>query len=318
MHIIVTGSSGFIGYHLIKKLLELGFKVTGIDNHNDYYDQILKKKRCSALKSDNFTFVNADISELKDIGNDFDIAINLAAQAGVRVSKEREYLYKKTNINGFKSFVELCEKNNINKIIYASSSSVYSDDEKKKFVEDAVNLNPKSIYGQSKLQNEIFADEFSKRQSIKFLGLRFFSVYGPWGRPDMAYFIFTESLKKGNKITLYDNGKMLRDMTYIDDIVDGIIGSVQHITSNKMLNHEIFNLGNDCPISTISLLETIEKILGIKSKRIMKASENEAFFTHANIEKAKKILAYNPKTDLNEGIRKFIEWHNWYSKNEKA
>jgi UDP-glucuronate 4-epimerase len=256
--------------------------------------------------------MDLDTMEIPD--NNYDLAINLAAQAGVRVKKENEYLYQKTNIDGFKKFVDRCIENGIKKVIYASSSSVYSDIEGTKFSESSSLLEPKSFYGLSKLANEQLADEMSQKHDLSFVGLRFFSVYGPWGRPDMAYYLFTEKIKKNETLTLFNQGKMSRDMTYIDDIIDGIVASINLITSSLNAKHEIINLGNDKPISTKKLLKTIESELMQQASVKYAKTTNEAFFTHADIEKAKKTLAYNPKIQFETGIRKFLEWHDEYNK----
>ena len=314
MKILITGSSGFIGFHLANKLLELGHDVTGIDNHNEYYDSNLKRNRNKISISKNLKFFNMDLDTMEIPDNNYDLAINLAAQAGVRVKKENEYLYQKTNIDGFKKFVDRCIENGIKKIIYASSSSVYSDIEGTKFSESSSLLEPKSFYGLSKLANEQLADEMSQKHDLSFVGLRFFSVYGPWGRPDMAYYLFTEKIKKNETLTLFNQGKMSRDMTYIDDIIDGIVASINLITSSLNAKHEIINLGNDKPISTKKLLKTIESELMQQASVKYAKTTNEAFFTHADIEKAKKTLAYNPKIQFETGIRKFLEWHDEYNK----
>jgi|TARA_Y100000992_G_C21258363_1_gene489822 UDP-glucuronate 4-epimerase len=314
MKILITGSSGFIGFHLANKLLELGHDVTGIDNHNEYYDSNLKRNRNKISISKNLKFFNMDLDTMEIPDNNYDLAINLAAQAGVRVKKENEYLYQKTNIDGFKKFVDRCIENGIKKVIYASSSSVYSDIEGTKFSESSSLLEPKSFYGLSKLANEQLADEMSQKHDLSFVGLRFFSVYGPWGRPDMAYYLFTEKIKKNETLTLFNQGKMSRDMTYIDDIIDGIVASINLITSSLNAKHEIINLGNDKPISTKKLLKTIESELMQQASVKYAKTTNEAFFTHADIEKAKKTLAYNPKIQFETGIRKFLEWHDEYNK----
>ena len=318
MKILVTGSSGFIGYHVVKQLIKKGHYVYGVDNHNEYYCSKIKEDRNNLNLNKNFFFLKADINNLPKFSNtNFDLVIHLAAQAGVRVLPKFRKFYKTTNINGFKSICNFCHENNINKIIYASSSSVYSDSGKEKFSESCTKLTPKSQYGSSKLENETFATRFAKKNDISMIGLRFFSVYGPYGRPDMAYFSFTESIKNGSMITLYDNGNMLRDMTYIDDIVDGIMKSIDYISKEKINGkNEIFNLGNERPIKTIDVLNTIESLLNKKSKIKLMPSKNEALRTHANISKAKKVLGYSPQTSFNDGIKNFITWHNQYE-NEK-
>jgi len=310
MKILVTGSSGFIGFHVAKKLLEKGYQVHGIDNHNDYYSISLKETRKKILEHLGLNFQMLDINDISQLTSNFDLVINLAAQAGVRVPKEKEYLYKHSNIEGFKSVCDFCNKRNINKLIYASSSSVYSDVSKGKFKESSTQLVPKSEYGRSKLKNEEFANYFSTETNIKMIGLRFFSVYGPYGRPDMAYYLFSESIMNNKPIKLNNDGLMLRDMTYIDDVVDGIIGSVDFICSKKCtIKNELFNLGNDRPVSTKELLRILEFNLRKKTKKIKFETKNESLFTHADISRAKNLLGYNPKVSLEEGIKKFLNWY---------
>ncbi len=317
MKILVTGASGFIGYHLVKSLLKNDHRVIGIDNHNDYYDPALKELRNKNNTSKNYELFKQDINNINLKKRDFDLAINLAAQAGVRIPKKNEYLYKHTNINGFKSFCNFCKNNNINKIIYASSSSVYSDFNYEKFSETSKILEPKSEYGASKLSNEAYANKFAKKEGIKFIGLRFFTVYGPFGRPDMAYYSFTDSLKNNKKIFLNNNGKMLRDMTYIDDIIKGIMLAIDFIfkKSNEGRN-EIFNLGNDSPISTKFLLETLENKLNTRANIEINFTSNELLRTHADISKAKNLLGYDPKISFNDGIKEFLIWHKTYYENK--
>ena len=311
MRIFVTGSSGFIGFHLVKKLLNDGHSVVGIDDHNDYYNPALKFKRLSLLNSNNFIFYETDINNIHISEENFDLAINLAAQAGVRVPKEKEHLYKHSNIDGFESFCNFCKKNKINKILYASSSSVYSDIDEGKFCETSTPLKPKSKYGESKLLNEIYASNFIKSYDASIIGLRFFSVYGPFGRPDMAYYAFSKAIKDKEIINLNNNGNMYRDMTFIDDIIDGICGAIDYVSSVQSKN-EIFNLGNDNPIKTSDLLNRIEQIIGKKALINLYKTENEAFKTHADITKAKNLLGYDPRVCFDEGIERFLEWHSHY------
>ena len=233
MKILVTGSSGFIGFHLVNNLLKSGHHVTGIDNHNDYYDPSLKEYRKSLLECDNFTFYQQDINNMSLDDSNFDLAINLAAQAGVRVKKTKQHLYKHSNTIGFESFCEFCVAKKIKKVLYASSSSVYADDDSGKFIEDSTNIKPKSLYGQSKLSNETYASKLVQKNDISVVGLRFFSVYGPLGRPDMAYYIFTKALKNDMSISLHNNGNMSRDMTYIDDIIQGINGAISYLLKSE-------------------------------------------------------------------------------------
>jgi UDP-glucuronate 4-epimerase len=313
MKVLVTGSSGFIGFHLIKRLLNAGHKVVGIDDNNSYYNPKLKLNRLALLGPKNFTFHEADINHIPITDNDFDLAINLAAQAGVRVSKEKEYLYEHSNVMGFISFCNFCKKQNINKIIYASSSSVYSDINNDKFSEASTPLKPKSIYGHSKISNEMHASELIKSHELSMVGLRFFSVYGPYGRPDMAYFSFTQAIKEQEIISLNNNGNMYRDMTYIDDIVQGIMEAIEFVLRPENINkNEIFNLGNDAPIKISYVLQKLEQIIGKKALIRLNMTKNEALKTHADITKAKNLLGYDPKVSFDDGIKKFLEWHKQY------
>ena len=313
MKFLVTGSSGFIGFHLINNLLNSGHEVVGIDDHNDYYNPDLKLKRLGILNSKKFSFHLSDINNISLKDRDFDIAINLAAQAGVRVSKDKEHLYESSNILGFKSFCNFCREKDIKKIIYASSSSVYSDINKGKFCENETILKPKSKYGKSKLLNELYASELIKSYDLSMVGLRFFSVYGPFGRPDMAYYSFTKAIKENRAISLNNKGNMFRDMTYIDDIVQGILGAIDYVLNSESNNkNEIFNLGNDAPIKTSYLLSKIEKIIGKKALIQHFSTENENIKTHADITKAKNLLGYAPKVNFDQGIERFLDWHKHY------
>ena len=313
MKILVTGSSGFIGFHLIKKLLSSGHEVVGRDDHNDYYNPDLKLKRLALLESKNFSFHLLDINGISVKDRNFDLAINLAAQAGVRVSKDKEYLYESSNIVGFQSFCNFCIENDINKILYASSSSVYSDTDKGKFCEHKTSLNPKSKYGKSKHLNEIHASELVKTFDLSMVGLRFFSVYGPFGRPDMAYYSFTKAIKENKTIGLNNKGNMYRDMTFIDDVIQGTLGAIDYLFNLESKNkNEIFNLGNDAPIKTSYLLHKIEKIIGKKALIEHFKTKNENIKTHADITKAKNLLGYDPKVSFNDGIERFLDWHKHY------
>ena len=311
MRILITGVAGFIGFHLAKKLIKQGHEIVGIDNINDYYDTNLKKSRLSILESENFEFNELDINQVSSLNKNFDLIINFAAQAGVRVPEEKKANYQHSNVDGFKKVVDYCIEHSIEKLIYASSSSVYDDSSSKSFSENDTDLKPKSLYGETKLFNEEYMEKLDSR--IDCIGLRFFSVYGPFGRPDMAYFSFTESLKKGQPIKLHNNGSMARDMTFIDDAIDGIIKSIDFLmNSDKEIGNELFNIGNDRPILTSDLLKTLQNHLNIEGNIRDIEVSNESLYTRADLTKSKSILGYNPKTAFEDGIKIFLDWHKDY------
>ncbi len=319
MKILITGVAGFIGYHLVKRLLSMRVHITGIDNLNNFYDINLKKNRLEilkleGLKNKNFFFKELDINDMDSLKSDFDLIIHLAAQAGVRVPKNMEKNYQYSNILGFKEVVSYALKNKITNFIYASSSSVYDDNDKTPYSEKTTNLNPKSTYGKTKQFNEEYINIISNQVNfMRFIGLRFFSVYGPYGRPDMAYYLFTRSILNNEDIKLHNSGKMSRDMTYIDDIVDGIVLSIKYtMNPANIFKNKIFNLGNDYPISTLKLLNVIEKNLNMRAKVTNIKARNESKITHADISKSKKELGYDPKFTLDIGMEKFISWLKRY------
>ena len=310
MNFLITGCAGFIGFHLTKKLIKSGHKVTGVDSLSDYYDINLKKFRLSKLKNKNFKFLHKDINSIEEIDSSIDIIINLAAQAGVRAKGRYKEEYQETNINGFKNVLECYKKSDAKLFIYASSSSVYADCNPP-FSEEKSLLKPKSQYGKSKLINEELAESISSEKPLKIIGLRFFTVYGNYGRPDMAYYLFSKKLSESKEITLFNQGKMSRDMTHVDDIVDGILLAINY-GLNKNFTHEIFNLGNNQPISTKTLLEHIEKYFNKTAKVKNLESSKECIITHANLQKSAKYLGYNPKVQLDDGLKSFFEWYKKY------
>ncbi len=316
MKILVTGSAGFIGYSLCTSLLNDGYEVLGIDNLNGYYDVSLKKSRLNNLKSfDNFSFDELDLNSRKSLEQSFKKfkplkVINLAAQAGVRYSIENPYAYIEANISGFINIIELCRHSNVENFVYASSSSVYGGNEKIPFsVEDRVD-NPISLYAATKLSNELIANSYSNLYGLNTTGLRFFTVYGPWGRPDMAMFIFINKILSNEKLPVFNHGKMKRDFTYIDDIVAGTRSAI-----DKNFNCEVFNLGNNKSEELMYLISLIEKNLDKKAKiELLPMQLGDVKESFADIEKSKKMLNYEPSTNIEVGVRKLISWYLDYYK----
>ena len=313
--ILVTGSAGFIGYHLCKSLLDDGYNVLGIDNINHYYDLKLKLARLDQLKLyKNFKFDKVDIAERESITKAFQSfqpqkVVNLAAQAGVRYSLENPYAYMDSNLVGFLNIIELCRHNVVDGLIYASSSSVYGGNEKIPFsVEDKVN-KPLALYGATKRANELIAHSYSYLYDLHTTGLRYFTVYGPWGRPDMAIFIFTRKILAGEPIPIFNNGKMKRDFTYIDDIIAGTKAAI-----NKNYQCEIFNLGNNKSEKLMDMIGFIEKELEKKAIYDFQPMQpGDIKESYADIEKTVSKLNYSPKISINGGIPKFISWYmNYY------
>ena len=346
--ILITGAAGFIGSSLIKKLLNSKFEIVGIDNLNDYYDVNLKfarlneiginkilfdqKKQSFNSKYSNFKFVYGDIADknfLKNLFNkeQFDIVINLAAQAGVRYSLINPYAYIKSNVEGFLNLIELSKNHNIKHFIYASSSSVYGLNESFPFSETSSTEHPISLYAATKKSNEMIAHSYSHLFNLPTTGLRFFTVYGPWGRPDMALYNFTDSIINGKPIRLFNNGNMFRDFTYIDDIVESIFRLIDFPPSgNKnwdplypkpdtsVAPYTIFNIGNSDPISLLSYIELIEKNLNIKSDIIFeKMQPGDVAKTISNTEKLKSVINFAPTTKVEDGIKYFINWYKIYN-----
>ena len=312
--ILVTGAAGFIGYHLSRRLLEKGNRVIGVDNLNPYYDVTLKKARLDRLKPLNdFSFYEEDIqnlSGLKEIFQKHSIGrvCNLAAQAGVRYSLKDPFSYQKSNLEGFLNLLELAREYEISNFVYASSSSVYGENPKIPFsVDDRVD-SPVSLYGATKKANELMAHAYNHLFSIPCTGLRFFTVYGPWGRPDMALFLFTDAILNDRPINVYNYGRMKRDFTYIDDVVEGTIAALE-----KPFAYEVFNLGNSDPIELMDFIGIIEEELGREAqKNMMPLQPGDVLETSADIGKSKDMLGFSPKTPIREGIKKFLAWYREY------
>ncbi len=314
--VLITGSAGFIGFSLSKKLLEEGRTVIGIDNMNMYYDVNLKKARLEILKTfDNFSFYKEDIQNLDALKAIFrqhpiDIICNLAAQAGVRYSLEDPFSYQKSNLEGFLNLLEIAREYKISNFVYASSSSVYGSNKKVPFsVDDRVD-NPISLYAATKKANELIAHAYSHLFNIPCTGLRYFTVYGPWGRPDMALFLFTDAILNNRPINVYNYGDMKRDFTYIDDIVDGTIAAI-----DRPVPYDVFNLGNSKTEQLMTLIQILESELGMEaSKNMMAMQPGDVKQTSADIQKTRELLGFDPKTTLEEGIKNFVEWYKDFYK----
>ena len=323
--ILITGAAGFIGFHLSQRLMREGFSVIGIDNLNDYYDPKLKEKRLEFIfardNASNFSFVKMDISDRDDVeslfaSNDFDVVVNLAAQAGVRYSIENPATYIDSNLVGFANILEGCRQNSVKHFIYASSSSVYGISGDEPLREDQRTDYPVSLYAATKKSNEVMAEAYSNLYSLPITGLRFFTVYGPYGRPDMAYFGFTKSIIEGSPINLFNNGDMFRDFTFIDDIVDGMIGVIDKVpvsASRSSVNsgyHQIFNIGNNDPVSLRRFISAIELCCGVKAKeRNLPMQPGDVYTTYDNIDKLYNLVGFKPKTTVEDGIKSFVDWY---------
>ena len=320
MRILVTGAAGFIGFHLCEKLLEDKHTVLGIDNINNYYDVKLKKDRLKVLlRKKNFKFKKIDISDnnfvkkIYPVAKNFKIIIHLAAQAGVRYSITHPYKYIESNVKAQISILELAKRiKSFEHLIYASSSSIYGSNKKIPFsINDRVD-NPISLYGASKRSGELITQSYSRMFNINCTGLRFFSVYGPWGRPDMAAYIFTKNLFENKPLDLFNFGRMERDFTFIDDIINGITPLIK-IKKRKNELHKIYNLGNNKPEPLLKLVSLLETLCERKAKVIKKRMQlGDVRHTYANINESKKDLKFKPKTNLEDGLEKFVSWYKEY------
>jgi len=332
MKVLVTGSAGFIGSHLAIKLLDRGDEVFGIDNLNDYYDVKLKKARLERVKKYSaFTDLRADIEDHDSIKNIFEKykpqrVVNLAAQAGVRYSLINPYAYIDSNIMGFTNILENCRRHNIEHLVYASSSSVYGGNEKLPFSEHHSVDHPVSLYAATKKANELMAHSYSQLFGLPTTGLRFFTVYGPWGRPDMALFLFANAMLKGESIEVFNNGNMIRDFTYIDDIIEGVIRVLDKIaTSNDKYDainpdpassnapYRLFNIGNSQPTALMKYISALENSLNIEAKKIflpMQLGDVQA--TSADVSELKNWVNFKPNTDIDVGVKRFVEWYKEY------
>jgi UDP-glucuronate 4-epimerase len=336
-NILVTGAAGFIGFHLAKRLLALGYHVIGVDNINEYYDVLLKKDRLKILEGNsNFKFFKIDLSNNKKLNQLFKekqihIIVNLAAQAGVRYSLDNPHSYVRSNLNGFVNILEACRHYHVEHLIYASSSSVYGANMNIPFsTKDSVD-HPISLYAASKKANELMAHTYSHLFQLPTTGLRFFTVYGPWGRPDMAYYSFTRDIMEGNTIKVFNNGNMSRDFTYIDDIVEGIIRLLNSPPksnpdwdrenpepSSSYAPYKVYNIGNNRPIKLLDFIRTLEQLIGKEAKiEFAPMQPGDVKETYADISDLQTDVGFYPTTTIEEGLAHFVDWYkNYYLKNQ--
>tara|TARA_B100000700_G_scaffold309807_1_gene389484 strand:- start:854 stop:1873 length:1020 start_codon:yes stop_codon:yes gene_type:complete len=335
MTVLVTGSSGFIGFNLSKKLLAIGCKVVGVDNMNNYYDTQLKKDRLSQLKNcqykDNFSFIQTDLENNEEINEIFrkfkpKKVVNLAAQAGVRHSIENPNEYVQSNLVGFSNILECCRNSEVEHLVYASSSSVYGGNTKLPYSETHVVDHPVSLYAATKRSNELIAHSYSHLYKIPATGLRFFTVYGPWGRPDMALFLFTKAILNGEEIKVFNNGNMVRDFTYIDDIIESLIRVLNKppienpnfdydnpLPGKSWSAHHIFNIGNSHPIQLMEYIQTLEETLGLQAKmKLMPMQPGDVVSTSADVSALEQWTGYKPFTSIKDGIANFVDWYKSY------
>lgn len=313
----VTGAAGFIGMHLCKRLLDEGCTVVGYDNINDYYDVALKYARLDLLKPyENFTFYHASLEDRDTLFdaikmNSIDVIINLAAQAGVRYSIENPYAYVQSNVVGFLNILEAARNFSVKHLLYASSSSVYGNNAKIPFSVDDRTDTPISLYAATKKSNELMAHTYSHLFNIPTTGLRFFTVYGPYGRPDMAYYSFTKAIIEGKAINVFNNGDLYRDFTYIDDIIEGIIGLIENSAALKTpLPFKVYNIGNNSPVKLMDFIEAIEKAVGKKAvKNFLPMQQGDVYRTFADVDDLIKDVNFKPDTNIEDGIARFVKWY---------
>ena len=334
--VLVTGSAGFIGFHLSASLCQRGYRVVGIDNLNDYYDVKLKRSRLALLQSnESFTFYQADLTDKKKIdglfnANSFTHVVNLAAQAGVRYSLTNPYTYLESNLHGFLNLLEACRHNRTTHLIYASSSSVYGGNKKIPFsVHDNVD-HPVSLYAATKKANELMAHTYAHLFGVASTGLRFFTVYGPWGRPDMALFRFTRGILAGEAIPVFNEGRMIRDFTYIDDIVEGIIRVLDQRAepdpkwtgadpdpARSDAPYRIFNIGNNSPVLLLDYIAALERMLGRKAQLdLLPMQPGDVVSTQADVTELEMAVGFRPTTTVDDGIAKFVKWYKEYFRTE--
>lgn len=322
MKVLVTGCAGFIGMHVTQKLLERGDIVVGVDNLNDYYDTRLKHARLAQLKlHSNFLFESLDVADRPVVANlfereKFDRVVHLAAQAGVRYSLQNPSAYVDSNLVGFVNVLEGCRHHDLQHLVYASSSSVYGGNTKMPFSENDSVDHPVSLYAATKKANELMAHAYSHLYELPTTGLRFFTVYGPWGRPDMAYFLFTKAILEGRAIDVFNHGDMKRDFTYIDDIVEGVVRVLDRAATPMQganAPYRVFNLGNQQPVQLLDFIECIEERLGkTAQKRLLPLQDGDVPATYADTGALFEWVGFQPETTLRQGIAKFVDWYSHY------
>jgi UDP-glucuronate 4-epimerase len=320
MALLITGSAGFIGYHLAARMLESGERVIGIDNLNDYYDVALKQARLAQLqRHDGFTFHRLDVGDYDGVIGlverypEIGRIVHLAAQAGVRYSLSNPLVYVESNVKGQVVLLEAARKlKNLRKLIYASSSSVYGANKKQPYsVEDRAD-NPVSLYAATKRAGELITESYCRSYGMSAIGIRFFTVYGPWGRPDMALYLFTNAILAGRPINVFNNGEMSRDFTYIDDAISAVVAAVEQ-PAGKPSEHRIYNIGNHRPETLLNFIATLESALGrTATKKMMPMQVGDVVSTYADIAAAQRDLGFEPKTPISEGIPRFIAWYREY------
>ncbi|MBW8686439.1 NAD-dependent epimerase [Chitinophaga rhizophila] len=347
MKILVTGAAGFIGFYVAKRLAEMNFDVVGLDNINEYYDINLKHARLAEAGIDinkivynkltdnekfgNYRFIKLNLDDQENLAalfsqEQFDVVCNLAAQPGVRYSLENPFVYVNSNVVGFMNILECCRYNKVKHLVYASSSSVYGMSKKVPFEETDNVDNPVSLYAATKKANELFAHTYSHLYGLKTTGLRFFTVYGPWGRPDMAPFLFTNAILKGEPIKVFNNGDLSRDFTYVDDVVEGVIRiitreEVEEVKQNSENTHsefsglyKIFNIGNSSPVQLMDFIRCIEKATGKEAVlKMLPMQPGDVVSTYADTSELAAYVNYRPGTPLQEGIDRFVSWFKAYT-----
>lgn len=328
MKVLVTGTAGFIGFHLAQALLARGDEVIGVDNVNDYYDVTLKERRLELLVQEGFTFYRQDLSEREALEEVFAQhrparVVNLAAQAGVRYSIEHPRAYIRSNIDGFLEILECCRHHEVEHLVYASSSSVYGATTKIPFSVDGPTAHPVSLYAATKKSNEMMAHAYSHLYRLPTTGLRFFTVYGPWGRPDMAMFLFTKAILAGEPIKVFNRGDMERDFTYIDDIVQGVMNVLDRVpepdpdwrgddprTGSSKAPYRLYNIGNNQPVELLRMISILEDSLGKGAqKELLPMQPGDVRMTYADIDSMIEDFSFEPKTSIEEGIARFVAWY---------